>query len=92
MIIKINIGISETDDKNRMRIRTLLLENCMLRYILLLLALPLLLLAQEQGARINFQHDKADAGKIEQGEIAEHVFPFVNDGSDTLRISNVYSS
>jgi hypothetical protein len=92
MIIKINIGIFETDDKNRMRIRTLLLENCMLRYILLLLALPLLLLAQEQGARINFQHDKADAGKIEQGEIAEHVFPFVNDGSDTLRISNVYSS
>ncbi len=75
-----------------MRNRTLLVEHRMLRTILILLALPLLLLAQEQGARINFQHDKADAGKIEQGEIAEHVFPFMNDGSDTLRISNVYSS
>jgi hypothetical protein len=58
----------------------------------MILTFPLILLAQDQGASIKFDHDKADTGEIVQGEVAEHVFPFVNEGTDTLRISNVYSS
>ena len=64
----------------------------MFRHILLMLAFPLVLLAQDQGSRIKFDHVKADAGQIVQGEVAEHIFPFINEGADTLRIANVFSS
>ena len=64
----------------------------MLRHFLLLLMFPLALFAQDQGARIKFDHVKADAGQVIQGEVAEHIFPFINEGTDTLRIANVFSS
>jgi hypothetical protein len=64
----------------------------MLKYIIVLIALPLLAFAQKSGAKLVFNHESADAGDIVSGQIAEHVFPFVNQGDDTLRITNVYSS
>lgn len=64
----------------------------MLKYIIILVALPMLAFAQKSGAKLVFSHDSADAGDISSGQIAEHVFPFVNQGDDTLRITNVYTS
>ncbi len=68
------------------------MEKYILKRIIFLLAIPLVLLAQDKGPKMIFDHEEANAGEIEQGKIAEHVYPFVNEGTDTLRISNVYSS
>ncbi len=64
----------------------------MTKLIIILLAFPLILLAQTEGPKLTFDHEETDAGEVEQGKTAEHVFPFLNEGADTLRITNVYSS
>lgn len=43
------------------------------------------------GPKITFAESEFDFGEIEVGEVAEHVFTFENTGTDTLRISQVYS-
>jgi hypothetical protein len=47
---------------------------------------------KEAGAHIKFDHVRHDFGKIEQGEVIDHIFKFENTGSDTLKINKVYSS
>lgn len=45
----------------------------------------------EVGPKITFDETEFDFGEIEAGATAEHVFAFRNTGTDTLRISQVYS-
>ena len=43
------------------------------------------------GPKMKFTESEFDFGEIEAGEVVEHVFTFENTGTDTLRISQVYS-
>lgn len=43
------------------------------------------------GPKMTFAESEFDFGEIEAGELVEHVFEFENTGTDTLRISQVYS-
>jgi hypothetical protein len=63
----------------------------MLKVILSLLIFPIILLGQN-GPQIKFDHEQFDLGEIREGEAAEHVFNFTNQGEDTLRIINVYGN
>ncbi len=47
---------------------------------------------REPGARLVFEEENYDFGKIEQGVVLTHVFSFENIGEDTLKISRVHSS
>ena len=49
-------------------------------------------LPREPGARLVFEEEKYDFGKVEQGVVLTHVFDFENIGEDTLKISRVLSS
>ena len=49
-------------------------------------------LPREPGARLVFEEEKYDFGKVEQGVVLTHIFDFENIGEDTLKISRVRSS
>ena len=63
----------------------------MLQVIVSLLIFPLILLGQN-GTQMKFDHEQFDLGEIREGESADHIFNFTNQGEDTLRIINVYGS
>lgn len=48
--------------------------------------------AQMSGARLEFIEDGHDFGNIKEGTIAEHIFNFINLGSDTLFVKNISTS
>lgn len=48
--------------------------------------------AQFRGPKIRFAHETYDFGQVKQGEIVKHAFLVMNDGDDTLKISNVVTS
>lgn len=45
-----------------------------------------------KGAKMKFSEEEFDFGKINEGDIVEHVFVFTNVGSDTLKIAQVRAS
>lgn len=47
---------------------------------------------QKAGARLEFLEDGHDFGNVQEGKIVEHIFNFINTGSDTLIIKDVSSS
>ncbi len=46
----------------------------------------------EKAPKIMFKHESWDFGRVDQGKILTHVFPFSNDGDDTLHINRVRTS
>jgi hypothetical protein len=46
----------------------------------------------EKAPKIIFKHESWDFGRVDQGKVLTHVFPFGNDGDDTLRIKRVRTS
>ncbi len=47
---------------------------------------------QSGGAKLKFEEDNHDFGKMADGDIAEHVFKFTNTGTDTVKIAEVKAS
>lgn len=47
---------------------------------------------ENEGPRMTFAEKDHDFGDIISGEVVEHVYTFLNTGTDTLRIATVYSS
>ncbi|MEY3442580.1 MAG: hypothetical protein RLZZ519_861 [Bacteroidota bacterium] len=60
--------------------------------LLLLLALPMMLLAQLNGPRIQFDTTTIDIGEMLQGSNVEFVYKFRNVGDQDLVLTNVKSS
>lgn len=46
----------------------------------------------EKAPKIKFEHESWDFGRVNQGAILTHVFPFGNEGDDTLHINRVRTS
>jgi hypothetical protein len=64
----------------------------MRRFLVIVLLYSSLIFAQLQGPKIFLPADTHNFGTVKQGEIVKHVFPIVNKGDDTLKITGVYPS
>jgi len=64
----------------------------MRRSLLIILFYASFVFPQLQGPKIFLPADTYDFGTVKQGEIVKHIFPLVNKGDDTLKITGVYPS
>jgi hypothetical protein len=62
------------------------------RFMVIVLLCSGLAFAQMQGPKIFLPADTYNFGTVKQGEVVKHVFPIVNKGDDTLKITGVYPS
>ena len=61
-------------------------------FVLFFLVISATVLLGEKAPQIKFGHESWDFGRVNQGEILTHVFPFSNEGDDTLLINRVRTS
>lgn len=69
--------------------------NTRVLLLLICLAFHAAVLGQQndkKSPRIDFAETTFDFGKIEEGQVVEHVFAFTNSGNDTLRIGKIDAS
>ncbi|MBI2419190.1 MAG: DUF1573 domain-containing protein [Ignavibacteriales bacterium] len=64
----------------------------MKKLVVLVAILAVIVQAQFRGPKIKYAHETYDFGTIKQGEIVKHSFLIMNDGDDTLKITNVVTS
>ena len=61
-------------------------------FVLFILVISTTMLLGEKTPKIKFGHESWDFGRVNQGEMLTHVFPFSNEGDDTLHINRVRTS
>ena len=61
-------------------------------FVLFFLVISTCMILGEKAPKIKFEHESWDFGRVNQGEMLTHVFPFSNEGDDTLHINRVWTS